>query len=43
MPDAARDAVKECIQTSGAMDEQSASDYMERMDKTKRYQAETWS
>ena len=43
MPDNVRDALIEVIQQEGQMTEEEAQEYVENLDRTKRYQAETWS
>lgn len=43
MPDSVRDAVKKIIMTGGEKTENEAEKYLDEMDRTRRYQTETWS
>ena len=43
MPDSVRDAVKGVIQEEGGLTEEEAENYIRELDRTRRYQAETWS
>ena len=43
MPDNVRDALKAVIVREGNMDDSTADIYLKNLDRTKRYQAETWS
>ena len=43
MPDSVRDAVKKVAMVFGALDEKAAERFLLQLDKTGRYQAETWS
>ena len=43
MPDNVRDALKSVIISEGNLDDNAAEDYLKNLDRTKRYQAETWS
>jgi len=43
MPDAVRAAVRNIIMSEGQMTDDEADKYLDQMDRTRRYQAETWS
>jgi len=43
MPDGVRAAVKKIITSEGGRAEDDAERYLDEMDRTRRYQAETWS
>jgi len=43
MPDAVRVTLKKIVTTEGKMSYDEAEKYLEEMDRTGRYQAETWS
>jgi len=43
MPDSVRAAVKMIIMSEGGRTEDEAERYLDDMDRTRRYQAETWS
>ena len=43
MPDGVRAAVKKVVMTGAEMNDDEAEKYLDEMDRTGRYQAETWS
>ena len=43
MPDSVRAAVKEIIMNEGMRTDEEADRYLDELDRTRRYQAETWS
>jgi len=43
MPDGVRAAVKEIIMSEGGRTDEEADRYLDEMDQTRHYQAETWS
>lgn len=43
MPKAVNNALKDVIMEYGQMSEQDAVDYLEKMERNRRYQTETWS
>ena len=43
MPDNVRDALKTIISQEGKMSTEEAEEYVNKLDRSRRYQAETWS
>jgi len=43
MPDGVRDAVKTIVMAVGGRSADEAAKYLDEMDRSRRYQAETWS
>ena len=43
MPDAVRDAIKSAIMQHGQKSSEDVEDYFKLLERTKRYQTETWS